>query len=257
MKYYLIVFLLSTSMLGAAAPKQLDDRASQREALLRQAMHLLQTAQALDAQSGAGQPALVAMPPTRAIVPGRQRLATVDGPKPACILCYKLAISDADKAGMDEGNPDKYAVIEEFTHGTVLFANQMPYLDGHCLVLPKGHVNQAVDLSRPQRHEYRDVVDCAVPMFKQIFNSKGLNVGLNDGELAGASVPGHLHTHVIPRKPEGFLNPAADTYFITKTVKDVHTLLKGPFSRLKAALADEQDPSGIDFGHVITPDDEE
>lgn len=242
-------------MLGAADSAQSADPVQLREDLMRQAIHLLQTAQALDTQSGAGQPALVSMPPTRVIVPGRQRLATVD-PKPDCILCYKLGISDADKAHMDEGDPDKYAVIAEFDQGTVLFANQMPYLDGHCLVLPKRHVNQATNLSRPQRHEYRDVVDCAVPMFKKIFKSEGLNVGLNDGELAGASVPGHLHTHVIPRKPEGFLMPGADTYVITKTVKDVHALLNGPFSRLKDALREEQDPSDIDFDLIITSDED-
>ena len=256
MKRYFVGLLLSVSMLGAMEEQNGAEELNQT--MIKQVFELTRTCNKMQALSSDSEVVeAYELPRTYLPAYGRQKIAFPQvSPKPDCIFCYKLGMTYEDKAKLAEDHIDKYAVVEEFDEGTVLFANQMPYIDGHCLVMPKKHVDQLRKLSRKQRNEYHDVIDCAVPIFKKVFNVPGLNLGLNDGEWAGASVPGHVHTQVIPRMREGFTGPLANTYVISKKVKDVYKLLKGPFSRLKEAFKEEQDPSDIDIEYIITPDDE-
>jgi ATP adenylyltransferase len=41
----------------------------------------------------------------------------------------------------------------------------------------------------------RHVVANAEPLYK----AHGWNIGINQGSVAGAGVPGHLHVHAVPR----------------------------------------------------------
>jgi ATP adenylyltransferase len=41
----------------------------------------------------------------------------------------------------------------------------------------------------------RHVVAIAEPLYK----AHGWNIGINQGSVAGAGVPGHLHVHAVPR----------------------------------------------------------
>jgi len=36
---------------------------------------------------------------------------------------------------------------------------------------------------------------------RAIYHPRGLNLGMNVGECAGAGVAGHIHMHVLPRWP--------------------------------------------------------
>ena len=36
-------------------------------------------------------------------------------------------------------------------------------------------------------------------LLTQAMNPQGFNIGINIGRCAGAGLPGHIHTHVVPR----------------------------------------------------------
>ncbi len=212
--------LLATIVFSLGAMEGDKSQSDLTEAVLRQAFELARTCRQLEAQGGAEVNGTGELPRTYFQAFGRQPFARVV-PKPDCIFCYKLGFSREELDALPDDHIDKYAVVREFKKGTVLFVNQMPYADGNCLVMPKDHVRQLRLLSRDQRNEHHDVVDCAVPIFMKIFNVPGFNVGLNDGEWGGASVPDHVHTHLIPRGRDGFNRTVANTALRTLTGKYV------------------------------------
>ena len=42
-------------------------------------------------------------------------------------------------------------------------------------------------------------MDTGVKLVETCFSPHGVNIGVNQGEAAGAGLPQHLHAHVVPR----------------------------------------------------------
>jgi ATP adenylyltransferase len=106
------------------------------------------------------------------------------------------------RLGDDEG----FIVLRGETCSVLL--NAYPYCSGHMLVVPNRAVSQLHELSTVERHEMADLTSSAVSALHRAYNCEGVNVGTNLGEAAGAGVPTHLHTHVLPRW-------SGDTNFMT------------------------------------------
>lgn len=77
--------------------------------------------------------------------------------------------------------------------------NAYPYTSGHLLIVPNRAVAELEDLTDPELVEMSRLSRDAVVALKVAFRCDGVNVGLNLGRAAGAGVPTHLHTHVLPR----------------------------------------------------------
>lgn len=69
---------------------------------------------------------------------------------------------------------------------------------GHTLVIPKRHVRSFFDLSEDERNGLMALLTQAQVGLVTEFSPAGYNVGINDGPVAGQTVP-HLHVHFIPR----------------------------------------------------------
>ena len=114
------------------------------------------------------------------------------------------------------GLPDEQTYILARQEQTFAILNVFPYTSGHLMVLPRQAVPTIDALDDGAYHELWALVRSATAAAKAAFRPQGLNIGLNEGEAGGGSVPDHLHVHVVPRW-------SADTNFMT-TVADARVL---------------------------------
>ena len=76
--------------------------------------------------------------------------------------------------------------------------DEFPVSRGHCLVIPKRHVESISELTDDELKDLYVVLDQTKQLLKQQYNPDGFNIGINEGRAAGQTVP-HLHIHIIPR----------------------------------------------------------
>jgi bis(5'-adenosyl)-triphosphatase len=90
------------------------------------------------------------------------------------------------------------------------FVNLRPIVPGHVLVVPRRIVARMEDLTND---EYIDLWQSArdvQSMLKKHYQATGFNVAVQDGRVAGQSVP-HVHVHILPRT-EGDFERNDDVY---------------------------------------------
>jgi ATP adenylyltransferase len=110
---------------------------------------------------------------------------------------------------------DTNLVIHRNEHGLVLL-NRYPYANGHLLIALGEPRPTLLDYDPPQRAAFWALIETGMAMMHRAINPQGINMGINEGEAAGAGVPEHLHAHLVPRW-------RADTNFIT-VIGDVRVI---------------------------------
>jgi diadenosine tetraphosphate (Ap4A) HIT family hydrolase len=80
----------------------------------------------------------------------------------------------------------------------VSILDQYPVSEGHCLIIPKQHVNSIDELSDVELKDLYTVLHQTKILLIETYTPDGFNIGINEGEAAGQTVP-HLHIHLIPR----------------------------------------------------------
>ena len=84
--------------------------------------------------------------------------------------------------------------------------DKYPVSEGHCLVVPKRHVETWFDMSKVEQAEALELIDKVKVMLDEKHSPDGYNIGMNCGETAGQTIP-HAHIHVIPRYKGDMPNP--------------------------------------------------
>ena len=79
--------------------------------------------------------------------------------------------------------------------------NLYPYNSGHLLVCPYRHVADYTDLTLEEVVEVAELTRKAMTVIRSVSGPQGFNLGMNQGEIAGAGIAAHLHQHVVPRWP--------------------------------------------------------
>jgi len=120
--------------------------------------------------------------------------------------------------GDNTSNTQSYVLWEGELCAAVL--NLFPYVSGHILVLPKRAVSELNDLTENEYSELWEGVRLAVTAINRAYKPDGVNVGINIGEAAGASIPDHIHVHCIPRwkGDTTFLTTVAEVRMIPETL---------------------------------------
>jgi ATP adenylyltransferase len=114
---------------------------------------------------------------------------------------------------------------------TFVVLNAFPYGSGHLLVLPRRHVATLQELTDEEYGDLFALVRDTVQALEKAYGPDGMNVGLNLGHAAGAGIPKHLHTHVLPRWN-------GDTNFMT-TIGETRVLpesLESTWQKVHAAI---------------------
>jgi ATP adenylyltransferase len=154
------------------------------------------------------------------------RLAFVKGekndepnqPEPSgCFLCrYR-----------DEDNDAENFVVARSEHSLVVL-NRYPYNNGHLLIAPREHVALLEDLDESVLLDTCRQLQRMTAALTKLLNPQGFNVGLNQGHVAGAGLPGHLHWHIVPRwnGDTNFMPVLADTKVIPQSLESLCELLR-------------------------------
>jgi ATP adenylyltransferase len=120
-----------------------------------------------------------------AYIDGSQRPATTDPGE--CPFCS--APSRPDDAGLVVARgTSAYAVL-----------NLFPYNPGHLLICPYRHVDDLTALDGAELAEVGRLTRDAMRVLRAVSAPAGFNLGVNQGDVAGAGIRAHLHVHVVPR----------------------------------------------------------
>ncbi len=82
-----------------------------------------------------------------------------------------------------------------------LIMNKFPYSAGHLMAVPLRKVAKLGELAVGEKLELLELVEFAQDLLAEVVRAQGFNVGLNQGQCAGAGAPDHLHVHIVPRWP--------------------------------------------------------
>ena len=110
--------------------------------------------------------------------------------------------------------------------------NKFPYSSGHLMVATQRHVADLGELDPDEAAEIHRLTVDAIAALRRLYRPEAFNVGWNLGEVAGGSISGHLHQHVVPRW-------SGDTNFmpVLADVKVLPEHLLATRERLREALA--------------------
>ncbi|MDO5048400.1 MAG: HIT domain-containing protein [Actinomycetaceae bacterium] len=132
-----------------------------------------------------------------------------------CPFCHAPKVSD-----------DQGLIVHRGEHAFVLM-NLFPYNSGHLLICPYRHTSWYPDLTTAERDEISALTARAMKVLEKVVHAQGFNLGMNQGEVAGAGIAAHLHQHVVPRYggDANFLPIIAQTKAVPQLIEDARTLL--------------------------------
>ena len=133
----------------------------------------------------------------------------------SCPFCLAPAKSDADGLIVHRGETC-YVVM-----------NLYPYNPGHLLICPYRHVSAYPDLTDAETAEFAALTQRALRVLADVSAPQGFNLGINQGEVAGAGIAAHLHQHVVPRwrGDSNFMPVIGRTKALPLLLEDSRTLI--------------------------------
>lgn len=141
-----------------------------------------------------------------------------------CIFCEHIKHPEHDAATF---------VLKRSKHACIMF-NKYPYNAGHLLIVPNEHMGHLDHLSDETRTELMALANASTLILKKVAHAQGFNIGLNLGQVAGGSIPAHLHMHVLPRwiGDTNFLPTLGETKVISFDLVKMYADLKPHFDTL-------------------------
>ena len=108
-----------------------------------------------------------------------------------------------------------------------LMMNRYPYTVGHLMAVPYRKVAELSALGENEVVELWNLVVHAQALLRTAVKAQGFNIGMNQGDIAGAGIAAHLHQHVVPRwaGDMNFMPVIAGTKVLPQLLADTRALL--------------------------------
>jgi ATP adenylyltransferase len=106
----------------------------------------------------------------------------------SCVFCAEAA-----------GEVGEQSLLVARGEGAFVLLNKFPYSSGHVMVATNRHVAELGDLEPAEAAEIHRLTTRSIEALRSLYRPDAFNVGWNLGEVAGGSISGHLHQHVVPR----------------------------------------------------------
>ncbi|MFM5903933.1 MAG: HIT family protein [Microbacteriaceae bacterium] len=147
------------------------------------------------------------------------------GQQPAdsdCPFCIGPTRSDAESL-----------IVRRGVHCFVVL-NLYPYNSGHLLICPYRHVDTYDKATTDEITEMAVLTQQAMSVLKAVNGAHGFNIGMNQGQVAGAGIAAHLHQHVVPRwnNDANFFPIIAQTKALPKLLGEVQQEISTAWSGL-------------------------
>lgn len=97
------------------------------------------------------------------------------------------------------GRADEETLVVHRGESAYVLMNLYPYNTGHLLVCPYRHFPDWTQATVQERAEIGALTARAMEVVRHVAHPHGFNLGMNQGEVAGAGISAHLHQHVVPR----------------------------------------------------------
>jgi ATP adenylyltransferase len=152
--------------------------------------------------------------------PWRMKYVQGERQEPGCIFCLAAESGD-DAAGH---------VLHRGARCFVML-NAFPYNSGHLMVCPHRHVASIGDLDADEALELMTLTQRSLRALGEAYHPDGFNLGINEGEVAGAGFAGHVHLHVVPRwaADSNFMAVTGDTRVLPQSLEDSYATLRARF----------------------------
>ena len=119
--------------------------------------------------------------------PWRLEYIVEAGRQDDCVFCAEAAGEVGDSLVVARGRKG-FALLNKF-----------PYASGHLMVAPVRHIAELAELEADEVRELHALTTASIRALRDVYGPDAFNVGWNLGEVAGGSIAGHLHEHVVPR----------------------------------------------------------
>nr|WP_237248794.1 HIT domain-containing protein [Spelaeicoccus albus] len=122
---------------------------------------------------------------------------------------------------------DEEGLIVHRGRGCYVVLNLYPYNPGHLLVCPYRHVADYTEATDDEIFEIGTLTRTAMSVVRKVSAPHGFNLGINQGDVAGAGIAAHLHEHIVPRwaGDMNFLPVVAQTKALPQVHADVRKAL--------------------------------
>ena len=147
--------------------------------------------------------------------------------EPVCLFCPPEPPGDAKS--------DKSRLLLYRDPLVLVMLNRFPYANGHLLAAPRRHAAELSALSGEEQAALMAMLGFCADTLKRRLNARGVNIGLNLGECAGAGIPDHLHFQIVPRWPgdHNFITVLADIRTIPQHIERTFDLLLPDFQEYR------------------------